>query len=79
MSTPDLTDDTLLMTLDISSLYTSIPNDLGIQACEEMLEIYRPSLKYPTNVSINELLFMVTEKHLQFQQLTVGSTIMGPV
>lgn len=35
---PPLPEDTLLATLDVSSLYTNIPHTEGIQACREALE-----------------------------------------
>ena len=78
---PKLTDTTLLVTLDVSSLYTNIPNDLGIEACREMLDYYRPHSKYPTNDSIIELLDMVlTKNNFNFNNLhflQVGGTAMG--
>ena len=74
-------DNTFLVTLDVSSLYTNIPNDLGIAACKEQLEINQAGSKFPTNSSIIELLDMVLTKNnfcfngLHFLQ--VGGTAMG--
>ena len=34
---PTLPPDSLLVTLDVSSLYTNIPHGEGIKACEEFL------------------------------------------
>ena len=52
-------ENTFLVTLDVSSLYTNIPNDLGIEACREQLEINQAGSKFPTNNSIIKLLDMV--------------------
>ena len=64
-----------------SSLYTNIPNDLGIQACREPLEVYRSGAKNPSNSSIIELLEMVlTMNNFDFNGLhflQVGGTAMG--
>ena len=74
-------DNTFLVTMDVSSLYTNIPNDLGIEACREQLENYRAGSEHPTNESIIELLTMVLKKNnfdfnnLHFLQ--VGGTAMG--
>ena len=69
------------MTLDVSSLYTNIPNDLGIQACREPLEVYRSGAKNPSNSSIIEFLEMVlTMNNFDFNglhSLQVGGTAMG--
>ena len=77
----DLPDNTLLVTLDVSSLYTNIPNDVGIQACKEQLFRNRTGLQYPTNDSIITLLDMVLKKNnFNFNKehfLQVGGTAMG--
>ena len=76
-----LPDNTLLVTLDVSSLYTNIPNDLGIQACKEQLSNYRTGSNSPTNDSIISLLEMVLSKNnFNFNNehyLQVGGTAMG--
>ena len=65
----------------VSSLYTNIPNDLGIQACRGKLDEYRPRAKNPTNDSLIDLVEMVLKKNnfdfnsLHFLQ--VGGTAMG--
>ena len=44
----DLPDNIILITFDVKSLYTNIPNDQGIQACVDMLNennIITPELK----------------------------------
>ena len=76
-----LPDNTLLVTLDVSSLYTNIPNDLGIEACRENLELQRAGSKYPTNSSLIQLLEVVlTKNNFDFNNrhyLQVGGTAMG--
>ena len=46
----------LLYTLDITSLYTNIPHNEGIQSTKEMLAIYKPPDSLPHNSYIIELL-----------------------
>ena len=48
----ELPANTLLVTLDVSSLYTNIPNDIGIEACQEQLNLYRTGATNPRNDSI---------------------------
>ena len=57
----------LLCTLDITSLYTNIPHDEGIQSTKEMLAIHKPPESLPHNSYIIELLELVlTSKHFEF-------------
>ena len=80
-ATGNLPDNTLLVTLDVSSLYTNIPNDIGIQACKEQLSHHRTGSHFPTNDSIITLLEMVlTKNNFNFNTehfLQVGGTAMG--
>ena len=77
----DLPQDTLLVTLDVSSLYTNIPNRWGITACEEKLLEYLPRNYKPRANSIIELLKLVlTKNNFDFNNLhylQVGGTAMG--
>ena len=72
---------TLLVTLDVTSLYTNIPNDEGIRAAEFALEDHRPFGKEPFNNSIIDLLRLVlTCNNFTFNgqdYLQVGGTAMG--
>ena len=74
-------ENTFLVTMDVSSLYTNIPNDLGIEACREQLETNQAGSQFPTNSSIIELLKMVlTKNNFDFNglhYLQVGGTAMG--
>ena len=81
----NLPPDTLLCTLDVSSLYTNIPNEEGRRAVAFWLSQYRPPSKIPigepSNSSILSLLKMVLEfNNFQFNNnhfLQVGGTAMG--
>ena len=57
----------LLCTLDITSLYTNIPHNEGIEAIKTMLAIHRPPGSKPHNSYIIELLELVlTNNHVEF-------------
>jgi hypothetical protein len=78
----DLPEDTLLVTLDVTSLYTNIPNDEGIQAARETLNRTRPeSGLQPTNASLIKLLELVLKRNnFQFNGqnfIQTGGTAMG--
>ena len=77
----NLTADTILCTLDVSSLYTNIPNKEGILAVKQALFKSRSHMLNPTNTSICELLDLVlTCNNFQFDNkhyLQVGGTAMG--
>ena len=73
--------DCLLVTLDVTSLYTKIPNNEGIRAAEIALEETRPGGQCPTNNSLFDLLRLVlTCNNFTFHgenYLQVGGTAMG--
>jgi hypothetical protein len=66
-----LPEDTLLVTLDVTSLYTNIPNDVGIQAARETLNKTRPQSGIkPSNVSLIQLLELVlTRNNFNFNSM----------
>ena len=74
-------DGSLLVSLDVNSLYTNIPNKDGAEATYEYLEKYRDSEAKPSNLSIAELLWLVlTLNNFQFNDtnyLQIGGTAMG--
>ena len=76
-----LNEGTILVTLDVSSLYTNIPNREGIEACKIMLNTMRPHARAPTNDSIIKLLTLVLSKNnFDFNEkhyLQIGGTAMG--
>jgi len=77
----DIPHDALLVTLDVCSLYTNIPNDEGIDAVREALNTHRPNEEKQTNSSIILLLNCVLNmNNFEFagrHYLQVGGTAMG--
>ena len=73
--------DTILVTLDVCSLYTNIPNSEGLKATNKALIAHRPGGSEPYNHSILRLLQMVlTMNNFEFDgqhYLQVGGTAMG--
>ena len=71
----------LLCTLDITSLYTNILHNEGIQSTKEMLAIHKPPNSLPQNSYIIELLEVVlTNNHFEFNGKhyhQVSGTAMG--
>ena len=77
----DLRYDELLLTLDVSSLYTNIPNDEGTMATLRALRRTRPDGIQPSNLSLVEMLaHVLSYNNFQFDSknyLQVGGTAMG--
>ena len=77
----DLRGDVLLLTLDVSSLYTNIPNDEGTMAALRALRKARSGDIQPSNLSLVEMLAQVLAyNNFQFDgknYLQVGGTAMG--
>ena len=71
----------ILASLDVTSLYTNIPNQEGINATASYLFRYRDPLVNPTNYSLCKLLELVlTTNNFKFDSkdcLQVGGTAMG--
>ena len=76
-----LPENTILCTLDVTSLYTNIPNGEGIEVVRQALSKTRHPSENPTNHSICALLKLVlTCNNFQFDNkhyLQVGGTAMG--
>ena len=65
--------------MDVTSLYTNIPHDEGIKACEEKLDL-RPELKPPTKDICNQINLILTKNNLTFNKqhyLQIQGTAMG--
>ena len=77
----NLPPNTVLCTLDMTSLYTNIPNEEGISAVRQQLAKTRHPFENPTNQLICNLLHLVlTCNNFQFDNkhyLQVGGTAMG--
>ena len=77
----DLPDNIILITFDVKSLYTNIPNDQGIQACVDMLNennIITPKLKQSVidilSLILNKNSFTFNNEHfLQIHRTAMGS------
>ena len=77
----DLPDNIILITFDVKSLYTNIPNDQGIQACVDMLNennIITPELKQSVidilSLILNKNSFTFNNEHfLQIHGTAMGS------
>ena len=78
---PTLPSGSLLVTLDVSSLYTNIPQLQGKQAIARALIKHRCNGTYPCNASIIQLLNLVLSlNNFTFNgdhYLQVGGTAMG--
>ena len=77
----NLTGDEILLTLDVSALYTNIPNEEGTMAVLRTLRLARPGDTQPSNLSLVELLAQVLSlNNFQFDgqnYLQIGGTAMG--
>ena len=80
-SQPPLPGDCYLCTVDVTSLYTNIPNDEGITACQKLLNCHRSSTYCPSNDNIIHLLeYVLLMNNFDFNNkhyLQVGGTAMG--
>ena len=76
-----LPDNIILCTLDVTSLYTNIPNEEGISAVRKTVFTSRDHMQNPTNASICALLRLVLPcNNFQFDNkhyLQVGGTAIG--
>ena len=77
----DINEDSLLVSLDVTSLYTNIPNEEGIEATYWALLNHRGMVNNPSNMSLVELLSLVlTLNNFKFNEehfLQIGRTAMG--
>ena len=74
-------ESSLLVSLDVTSLYTNIPNKEGINATHQALLANRGLVNNPSNLSLAELLSLVlTLNNFKFNEtnyLQIGGTAMG--
>ena len=69
----------LLVSMDVTSLYTNIPHENGIKACEEVLEA-RPVKDPPTQILIKRLTLVLKCNNFEFSgrhYLQIQGTAMG--
>ena len=76
-----ITTNSLLVSLDVSSLYTNIPNKEGVEATHQALLTDSGLVNNPSNLSLAELLWLVlTLNNFRFNgtdYLQIGGTAMG--
>ena len=75
----DIPDDTILVTFDVVSLYTNIPNEEGILAVAKSLQKHEPPFTSP-QVVIKMLREVLSKNNFEFNgshYLQVGGTAMG--
>ena len=65
LATLDIPDNHILMTIDVSSLYTNIPHDEGIEACRKYLTT-RTTEEPPTWLVVNLLRYILTLNYFEF-------------
>ena len=71
--------ETLLVSMDVTSLYTNIPHEDGINACEEVWEA-RAVIDRPTQILINLLTLVLKCNNFEFNgkhYLQIQGTAMG--
>ena len=76
----NLTGHYFLVTMDVTSLYTNIPNHEGLVAVARALIRHRPSFKISHMHLLELLKVVVHKKHFQFNNehfLQIGGTAMG--
>ena len=77
----NLSPETIMCTIDVTSLYTNIPNQEGIDACQKFLMASRKCSENPSIISILKLLqYVLTKNNFDFNgkhYLQVGGTAMG--
>ena len=77
----DINENSLLVSLDVSSFYTNIPNDIGTEATYQALLEHRGLVNNPSNLSLVELLSLVlTLNNFKFNgehYLQIGGTAIG--
>jgi hypothetical protein len=80
-SLPHLPVECFLCTIDVTSLYTNIPNDEGINACRNILNLHRRTQSPPSNENIiralEHVLYMNNFDFNGTHYLQVGGTAMG--
>ena len=76
----DLPENIILITIDVKSLYTSIPNDQGIQACLDMLKDHNTLTSELEQYITNILTHILTKNAFTFNDehfLQIHGTAMG--
>ena len=75
----DIPDNSLLVTMDVTALYTNIPHDDGVRACAHFLNSF-PVTEIPTKVICSLISFILTHNNFMFgdkHYIQVSGTAMG--
>ena len=79
LATLDIPDNHILMTIDVSSLYTNVPHNGGIEACRKYLST-QTTEEPPTWLVVNLLRYILTLNYFEFNDRIyhqVSGTAMG--
>ena len=83
----NVTDDTVLVTFDVCSLYTNIPHEFGLRAIEYFVSYYRQSInpRFTTQFILEAASFILSNNSMTFDKMfylqiqgTTMSTIFPP-
>ena len=72
--------NSIIGTMDVSFLYTNIPNNEGITSISELLELKHNKLEKPSNDSFKLLQMVLKKNNFQFNvenYLQIGGTVMA--
>ena len=75
----DIPNNSLLVTMDVTALYTNIPHEDGVRACSYFLDTF-PVTEIPTKVICSLISFILTHNNFMFgdkHYLQVSGTAMG--
>ena len=80
----NVTDDTVLVTFDVCSLYTNIPHEFGLKAIEYFVSYYRQSInpRLKTQIILEAASFILTNNSMTFDEmfyLQIQGTAIGKV
>ena len=68
---PNVTDDTVLVTFDVCSLYTNISHEFGLRAIEYVVSNYRQSInpRFPTQFVLEAASFILSNNSMTFDEM----------
>ena len=80
----NVTDDTVLVTFDVCSLYTNIPHEFGLRATEYFVSNYRQNInpRFTTEFVLEALSFILSNNSMTFDKifyLQIQGTAMGTI
>ena len=80
----NVTDDTVLVTFDVCSLYTNIPHEFGLRAIEYFVSYYRQSInpRFTTQFILEAASFILSNNSMTLDEmfyLQIQGTAMGTI